>query len=173
MAFAKKGEPLEIIGFNKVTKTVANGIEMFHKTLDRAEAGDQLGILLRGIKREEIRRGMALVKPGTGKMHNRFEAKVYLMTKDEGGRSKPLTPTYQPQLYSKTWDIAARLKFPEGKELAMPGEDIQMTFTMNKRMMLEKGQRFQIRDSKSTIGSGVIVALNKDATDREVEELWE
>jgi elongation factor Tu len=171
--FCKKGEPIEIIGFNKVVKTVVNGIEMFHKILDQAEAGDQLGMLLRGIKREDVRRGMALVKPGTAKIYNRFEAKVYLMTKDEGGREKPLTPTYQPQLFSKTWDIPARLKFPAGKELAMPGEDVQMTFILHKRMMLEKGQRFQIRDSKATIGSGVIINVLPDLSDKEVEELWE
>ena len=169
----KKGDPLEIAGFNKMTKTVANGIEMFRKTLDQAEAGDQLGILLRGIKREELRRGMSLIKPGSGKIHNRFEAKVYLMTKEEGGREKPLTPTYQPQLFSKTWDIPAKLKFPEGKELGMPGEDFQMAFTLNKRMLLEKGQRFQIRDSKSTVGSGVIVNILPDLSDKEIDEIWE
>ncbi|CAF0931844.1 unnamed protein product [Brachionus calyciflorus] len=168
----KKGDPLEIIGYNKVVKTTANGIEMFHKILDQAEAGDQLGILLRGVKRDDVRRGMALIKPGSGKIYNRFEAKVYLMTKDEGGREKPLTATYQPQLYSKTWDIPARLKFPQGKELVMPGEDVSMTFVLNKRMMLEKGQRFQIRDSKTTIGSGVIVNLLSDVSDKEIEEMW-
>jgi elongation factor Tu len=169
----KKGEALDIIGFNTVKKTVANGIEMFRKTLEQAEAGDQLGILLRGIKREEIRRGMSLVKPGTGKLHNRFEAKIYLLTKEEGGRDKPVTPTYQPQIFSKTWDMATKIKFPEGKELAMPGEDFQPSFILNKRMMLEKGQRFQIRDAKSTIGSGVIVNILPDCTDKEIEEIWE
>lgn len=168
----KKGDALEIIGYNKSVKTTANGIEMFHKILDQAEAGDQLGILLRGVKRDDVRRGMALIKPGTGKMYNKFEAKVYLMTKDEGGREKPLTPTYQPQLYSKTWDIPARLRFPEGKELLMPGEDVTMTFIINKRMMLEKGQRFQIRDSKTTIGSGVVINLLSDVSDKEIEEMW-
>ena len=169
----KRGDALEIVGFNKITKTVANGIEMFRKTLEQAEAGDQLGILLRGIKREELRRGMSLVKPGTAKIHNRFEAKVYLMTKEEGGRDKPLTQTYQPQLFSKTWDIPAKLKFPDGKELGMPGEDFQMAFTLNKRMMLEKGQRFQIRDSKATVGSGVIINILPDLSDKEIDEIWE
>ncbi len=169
----KKGEALEILGFNKVTKTVANGIEMFRKTLDQAEAGDQLGILLRGMKREDIRRGMCLIKPGSGKIHNRFEAKIYLLTKDEGGREKPLTPTYQPQIFSKTWDMATKLKFPTGKDLVMPGEDIQISFILNKSMMIEKGQRFQIRDAKHTIGSGVIVNILPDLTDKEIEEIWE
>lgn len=145
---------------------------MFHKILDQAEAGDQLGILLRGVKREDVRRGMCLVKPGTAKMYNRVEAKVYLMTKEEGGREKPITPTYQPQLYSKTWDIPARVKFPQGKDLIMPGEDVTLTFILNKRMMLEKGQRFQMRDSKSTIGSGVIVNFLPDLSDKEIEDLW-
>lgn len=145
---------------------------MFHKILEQAEAGDQLGILLRGVKREDVRRGMCLVKPGTAKMYNRVEAKVYLMTKEEGGREKPITPTYQPQLYSKTWDVASRVKFPQGKDLFMPGEDATLTFILNKRMMLEKGQRFQIRDSKTTIGSGVITNLLSDLTDKEIEDLW-
>lgn len=169
----KKGDPLELIGFNKTTKTNANGIEMFKKSLDRAEAGDQLGILLRGIKREDVRRGMALVKPGSAKIYNNFEAKVYLMTKDEGGREKPLTPTFQTIIYSKTWDMPSRIKFPEGKELLMPGEDCAISFTLHKRMMLEKGQRFQIRDSKSTIGSGVITNILPSKTDKEIEALWD
>jgi elongation factor Tu len=168
----KKGEPLEIIGYNKTIKTTANGIEMFHKLLDQAEAGDQLGILLRGIKREDVRRGMSLVKPGSAKAYNRFEAKIYMLTKDEGGREKPLTPTYQAQLFSKTWDVATRLRLPKGKDLVMPGEDTQITFILNKRMMLEKGQRFQIRDSKSTIGSGVVINLLDDLSDKEIEDLW-
>lgn len=168
----KKGEAVEIIGYNKAIKSTANGIEMFHKILEQAEAGDQLGILLRAIKREDVRRGMCVVKPGTAKIYNKFEAKVYLMTKEEGGREKPLTPSYQAQLYSKTWDVATRMKFAEGKELIMPGEDQQITFILNKRMMLEKGQRFQIRDSKTTIGSGVVVNLLPDITDKEVEEMW-
>jgi len=169
----KKGEALEIIGYNKQIKTTANGIEMFHKILDQAEAGDQLGILLRGVKREDVRRGMCLAKPGSAKMYNKFEAKVYINTKDEGGREKPLMPTYQPQIYSKTWDIPARLKFPQGKELVMPGEDIQLTFIIHKRMLLEKGQRFQLRDAKATIGSGVVVNILPDLTDKEIEELWD
>jgi len=168
----KKGEPLEIVSFNKQIKTTANGIEMFHKILEQAEAGDQLGILLRGIKREDIRRGMSLIKPGSGKIYNKFEAKVYMLTKEEGGREKPLTPTYQPMVYSKTWDIASRIKLPEGKDLLMPGEDATITFILHKRMMLEKGQRFQLRDSKSTIGSGVIINCLPDLTDKEIEELW-
>ena len=169
----KKGEALEIVGYNKIVKTTANGIEMFRKILDQAEAGDQLGILLRGIKREDIRRGMCLVKPGSTKIHNKFEAKVYLMTKEEGGREKPLTKTYQPQLFSKTWDMPAKLTFPAGKDLLMPGEDALVTFVIHKRMMLEKGQRFQIRDSKGTIGSGVIVEFHQDLSEKEIEELWE
>ena len=169
----KKGDPLEIVGFNKTIKSAANGIEMFKKSLDRAEAGDQLGILLRGIKREEVRRGMGLIKPGSAKINNHFEAKVYLMTKDEGGREKPLTPTFQTIIYSKTWDMPSRIKFPEGKELLMPGEDCNISFTLHKRMMLEKGQRFQIRDSKSTIGSGVITNILPAKTEKEIEALWD
>jgi elongation factor Tu len=111
----KKGEPLEVIGYNKTIKTTATGIEMFHKLLDQAEAGDQLGILLRGLKREDVRRGMSVVKPGTSKAYNRFEAKIYMLTKEEGGREKPLTATYQAQIFSRTWDVATRMKLPQGK----------------------------------------------------------
>lgn len=170
---AKKGDPLELVGYNKVIKTAANGIEMFHKILDQAEAGDQLGILLRGLKREDVRRGMSLIKPGSGKIHNRFEAKIYLMNKSEGGREKPLTPTYQPQVFSKTWDMPCRMKFPQGKDLIMPGEDVSITFVLHRRMLLEKGQRFQIRDAKSTIGSGVVTNLLPDLSDKEIDEMWE
>lgn len=108
---------------------------MFHKTLDSTEAGDQLGILLRGLKREDTRRGMALIKPGSMKIYNSFEAKVYMLTKEEGGREKPLTKTYQTQLFSKTWDIAAKMKLPESKEMVMPGEASQIQFIINKKMV--------------------------------------
>jgi len=173
----KKGDPLELLGFNKVTKTAANGIEMFKKNLDRAEAGDQLGILLRGVKREEVRRGMSLIKPGTGKLQNHFQANVYLLTKDEGGRDKPLTKKFQTIMYSKTWDMPTRINFPDETEddsrLIMPGENATINITLHKSMMLEKGQRFQIRDSKQTIGSGVITELLPMRSAKDVDELWE
>lgn len=110
---------------------------MFHKTLESAEAGDQLGILLRGLKREDTRRGMCLVKPGSWKLYNQFEAKIYMLTKEEGGREKPLTKTYQTQIFCKTWDMASKLKLPEKKEMLMPGEDTQMTFILNKKMVIK------------------------------------
>lgn len=171
----KKGDPLELLGFNKVTKTAANGIEMFKKNLDRAEAGDQLGILLRGVKRDEVRRGMSLIKPGTGKLINHFQANVYLMTKDEGGRDKPLTKKFQTIMYSKTWDMPTRINFPDDDDsrLIMPGENATINISLHKSMMLEKGQRFQLRDSKTTIGSGVITELLPAKTAKELEELWE
>jgi hypothetical protein len=108
---------------------------MFHKTLDQAEAGDQLGILLRGLKRDDVRRGMALIKPGSIKLFNNFEAKIYMLTKEEGGREKPLTKTYQTQIFSKTWDLAGKMKFPETKEMLMPGEATQVTFILQKKMV--------------------------------------
>jgi elongation factor Tu len=169
---AKKGEPLELAGFDKIVKTAANGLEMFHKTLDSAEAGDQLGILLRGLKREDTRRGMALIKPGTMKIYNCFEAKVYMLTKEEGGREKPLTKTHQTQLFSKTFDIASKMKLPETKEMIMPGEAMQIKFIINKKMPLEKGQRFTIRDSKQTIGTGVVVEFHADIPAPEMEKIW-
>ena len=151
----KKGDALEVLGFNKTIKTTANGklivefnknkllnnkfystgLEMFHKVLESTEAGDQLGILLRGIKREEIRRGMSLVKPGTAKLNNRFEAKIYMLTKEEGGREKPITGTHQPQIYSKTWDMSTKIKLPEKKEIVMPGEDTQLELILQKKMV--------------------------------------
>lgn len=173
----KKGDPLELLGFNKVVKTAANGIEMFKKNLDRAEAGDQLGILLRGVKRDEVRRGMSLVKPGTAKLYNHFQANVYLLTKEEGGRDKPLTKKFQTIMYSKTWDMPTRINFPDSGEddsrLIMPGENAVINITLHKSMMLEKGQRFQIRDSKATIGSGVISELLPNRSAKEIDELWE
>lgn len=173
----KKGDPLELLGFNKVTKTAANGIEMFKKSLDRAEAGDQLGILLRGVKRDEVRRGMSLMKPGTGKLNNHFQANVYLLTKDEGGRDKPLTKKFQTIMYSKTWDMPTRINFPNEEEddsrLIMPGENATINITLHKSMMLEKGQRFQIRDSTQTIGSGVITDLLPAKSGKQIDELWE
>jgi len=142
----KKGDALEVIGFNKVVKTTANGLEMFHKTLEQTEPGDQLGILLRGIKREDVRRGMSLIKPGSAKLHNSFEAKVYVLNKEEGGREKPITKTHQPQFFSKTWDMATKMKFPTGKELVMPGEDVQLSFVLQKKMVSwKKSDRFILK----------------------------
>lgn len=171
----KKGDPLELLGFNKTIKTTANGIEMFKKSLDRAEAGDQLGILLRGIKREEVRRGMSLIKPGTGKLYNHFQANVYLLTKEEGGRNKPLTKKFQTIMYSKTWDMPTRVNFPDGDEsrLIMPGENAVINITLHKGMMLEKGQRFQLRDSSQTIGSGVVTEFLPSKSEKEIGDLWE
>ena len=118
---------------------------MFRKTLEQAEAGDQLGILLKSLKREDIRRGMALIKPGSVKIFNNFEAKVYLLTKEEGGREKPVTKTYQTQLFSKTWDLAAKMRLGESKEMIMPGEACQITFILQKKMvsvfLLNKNQK--------------------------------
>lgn len=171
----KKGEALELLGFNKSIKTTANGIEMFKKSLDRAEAGDQLGILLRGVKRDEVRRGMSLAKPNTGKLYNHLQASVYLLTKEEGGRNKPLTKKFQTIMYSKTWDMPTRINFPDDDDsrLIMPGENATINITLHKGMMLEKGQRFQLRDSLQTIGSGVVTDLLPNKSAKDIDELWE
>jgi elongation factor Tu len=134
----KKGENIEILGFDKVMKSVANGMEMFHKILEQAEAGDQLGVLLRGTKKDELRRGMSLIKPGSGKIYNHFEAKVYMLTKAEGGRDKPITQKYTPVIFSKTWDMVSKLGFPDKKELLMPGEDSNLKLTLRRRMVIHR-----------------------------------
>lgn len=118
----KKGTDCEIVGHGKVLKTTVTGVEMFHKTLDEAQAGDQLGALVRSIKRDQIKRGMVMAKPGTVKAHDNVEAAVYILSKEEGGRSKPFTSFIQLQMFSMTWDCAAQVTLPE-KEMVMPGED--------------------------------------------------
>jgi len=158
----KKGDEAVVMGHGKQFKTTITGVEMFHQTLDRAEAGDQLGALVRGLKRDEIRRGHVLAKPGTISMHNHFVAQVYLLTKEEGGRAKPFTNNYQAQMYCKTWDAPVMLQLPAGKEMVMPGEDSSVTLTIRKHMVLEKALRFTMRDGTCTLGYGVVTDLLPD-----------
>jgi len=146
------------------------GIEMFHQLLDRAEAGDQLGALVRGLKRQDLKRGHIVAKPNTINMHNHFKAQCYLLTKEEGGRPKPFTKYFQAQMYCKTWDVPAFMSLPEGKDLIMPGEDTSVIFTLRKSMVLEKGMRFTMRDGKSTLGYGVITDLMDEVNIEEVEK---
>ncbi|OQR79990.1 elongation factor Tu [Tropilaelaps mercedesae] len=162
----KKGTECEIIGHNKMFKTAVTGIEMFHKILETAEAGDQLGALVRGVKREELRRGMAIVAPGTVKMHDNFEAQIYVLKKEEGGRERPIVQNYQPQLYSMTWDCPGRVFF-EGKDMLMPGEDGKVTVKLFKPMVLEQGQRFTVRDGSKTSGTGVVTKINANLSNDE------
>nr|XP_002731781.1 PREDICTED: elongation factor Tu, mitochondrial-like [Saccoglossus kowalevskii] len=159
----KKGDDVEFIGHNAKLKSIITGIETFHKTLGTGEAGDQLGALCRGLKRDEIKRGMVLCKPGSLKAHQEIEAQVYFLSKEEGGRHKPLTTNYTPVMFSYTWDTSARISLPEDKEMVMPGEDIKVNMSLLKPMVTEIGQRFTLRDGKITIGTGVITSILPDA----------
>jgi len=159
----KKGMECEILGYTKAFKTTITGIEMFHKILEEAQAGDQLGALIRGIKRDEVRRGMVLCKPGTLKQHDNVEVQVYVLTKDEGGSIRPLATYFQPVMYSKTWDCAASIEVI-GKELLMPGEDGKLNLKMLKPMVLETGQRFTLRNGPVTVGTGVVTKILPNLT---------
>ncbi|XP_041977349.1 elongation factor Tu [Aricia agestis] len=168
----KKGTECEIVGHGKIMKTTVTGVEMFHKTLEEAQAGDQLGALVRSIKREQIKRGMVMAKPGTVKAHDSIEAAVYILSKDEGGRSKPFTSFIQLQMFSMTWDCASQVIIPD-KEMVMPGEDATLHLKLLKPMVCEPGQRFTLRLGDMTLGTGVITKINKNLTDDERLKLME
>ncbi|XP_070390361.1 elongation factor Tu 2 [Dermacentor albipictus] len=166
----KKGMECEILGYNKYFKTAVTGIETYHKILEEAQAGDQLGALVRGVKRDEIRRGMALCKPGTINQHDHFEAQVYVLKKEEGGREKPIIKYYQSTMYSRTFDCAARVFF-EGRDMVMPGEDAKLEVRLHKPMALEQGQRFTFREGRVTAGTGVITKVLSNLTEDERQDL--
>lgn len=155
----KKGDEVEFVGHGSKTKTTVTGIEMFHKLLDRGEAGDNLGALVRGVKRDEVRRGMALSAPGTSRSNTKFKAQVYILKKEEGGRHKPFITNYQPQMYVRTGDVAATITLPEGKEFVMPGDDASFTVTLMFDMPLEVGLRFTLREGSKTVGTGVVTEI--------------
>ncbi|XP_010766290.1 elongation factor Tu, mitochondrial [Notothenia coriiceps] len=155
----KKGDECEFVGHNRSFKSVVTGIEMFHKSLDRAEAGDNLGALVRSLKREEVRRGMVMCKPGSILPHRKIQAQVYVLSKEEGGRHKPFVSNFMPLMFSLTWDMACRVTLPEDKEMVMPGEDTSLTLTLRQPMVLEKGQRFTLRDGNKTIGTGLVTDI--------------
>ncbi|KAM8724599.1 elongation factor Tu, mitochondrial [Acanthopagrus schlegelii] len=155
----KKGDDAEFVGHNRCLKSVVTGIEMFHKSLDRAEAGDNLGALVRGLKREDVRRGMVMCKPGSIKPHLKVQAQVYVLSKEEGGRHKPFVSNFMPVMFSLTWDMACRITLPADKEMVMPGEDTSLTLTLRQPMVLEKGQRFTLRDGNKTIGTGLVTDI--------------
>ncbi|XP_074427658.1 elongation factor Tu, mitochondrial, partial [Larus michahellis] len=152
----RKGDECEFLGYNRHLRTVVTGIEMFHKSLERAEAGDNLGALLRGLKREDVRRGMVMGKPGSLRALRKVEAQVYILSPQEGGRHKPFVSNYAPVMFSHTWDIACRVLLPPNKELVMPGEDAALELLLRQPMVLEPGQRFTLRDGARTIGTGVV-----------------
>ncbi|XP_033627822.1 elongation factor Tu, mitochondrial-like [Asterias rubens] len=154
-----KNDEIEFIGHDTKVKSVITGIEMFHKILDKGEAGDQMGALVRNVKRDQIKRGMMLCRPGTYKAHNHVKAQVYILTKEEGGRHKPFVSNFTPVMFSHTWDISARITLPEDKEMVMPGEDVSLSLALQKNMVLELGQRFTLRDGRITLGTGIITEI--------------
>ena len=158
---AKVGEEIEIIGLtDERKKSVITGLEMFRKTLDFAEAGDNVGVLLRGIQREEIERGQVLAKPGTINPHTKFHGQVYVLTKDEGGRHTPFFNNYRPQFYFRTTDVTGVITLPEGIEMCMPGDNVEMDVELITPIAIEEGLRFAIREGGHTVGSGVVTSIN-------------
>jgi elongation factor Tu len=156
----KIGNEVEIVGFSdRPRKTVATGVEMFRKTLEEAEAGDNIGVLLRGIDRDEIERGQVLAKPGSIKPHTKFNAQVYVLKKEEGGRHTPFFPGYRPQFYFRTTDVTGSIKLPEGVEMVMPGDNITMEIELITPIAIEEGLRFAIREGGRTVGAGVVASI--------------
>ncbi len=157
----KTGEELEIVGLTEEKrKTVCTGIEMFRKILDYAEAGDNIGALLRGIQRTEIERGQVLAKPGSIHPHTKFRGQVYVLNKDEGGRHTPFFNNYRPQFYFRTTDVTGIISLPEGTEMCMPGDNVEMDVELITEIAIEEGLRFAIREGGRTVGSGVVIAIN-------------
>jgi elongation factor Tu len=158
----KVGEEIEIVGIHeKVEKTVITGVEMFNKTLDYAQAGDNAGALLRGTKREEVERGQVLAKPGSITPHTQFKAEVYVLSKDEGGRHTPFFNGYRPQFYFRTTDVTGSIKLPEGQEMVMPGDNTNMEIDMIQPIAMDQGLRFAIREGGRTVGAGVVTEVLK------------
>src|ERR671914_748285 len=158
----KTGEEIEIVGIHPQTeKTVVTGLEMFHKTLDFAQAGDNAGALLRGIKREEVERGQVLAKPGSITPHTDFDAEIYVLSKDEGGRHTPFFSKYRPQFYFRTTDVTGEITLPEGQEMVMPGDNTQMTVELIQPIAMDEGLRFAVREGGRTVGAGVVTKITK------------
>jgi len=155
----KVGEEIEIIGLKDTQKTVVTGVEMFRKLLDSGEAGDNVGCLLRGLKREDVERGQVLAKPGSIKPHKKFKAEAYILKKEEGGRHKPFFSGYRPQFYFRTTDVTGTLNLPQGVEMAMPGDRINLDVELYQAIALEKQSRFAIREGGKTVGSGVVTEV--------------
>ena len=157
----KVGEEIEIVGIRATQKTVVTGVEMFRKLLDQGQAGDNAGLLLRGTKRDDVERGQVLCKPGSIKPHTEFEAEVYVLSKDEGGRHTPFFKGYRPQFYFRTTDITGACELPEGVEMVMPGDNVQMVVTLINPVAMDEGLRFAIREGGRTVGAGVVAKILK------------
>jgi elongation factor Tu len=153
------GDEIAIVGIKDTAKTTCTGVEMFRKLLDRGEAGDNVGVLLRGTKREEVERGQVLAKPGSITPHTKFEAEVYILTKDEGGRHTPFFKGYRPQFYFRTTDVTGACELPEGTEMVMPGDNVQMVVDLIAPIAMEDGLRFAIREGGRTVGAGVVAKV--------------
>jgi elongation factor Tu len=157
----KVQEEVALVGFNSDKKTVVTGVEMFRKLLDQGEAGDNVGLLLRGVAKEDIERGMVLAKPGTITPHTHFEAEVYVLTKEEGGRHTPFFKGYRPQFYFRTTDVTGSVELPAGMEMVMPGDNVQMTIELITPIAMDEGLRFAIREGGRTVGAGVVAKILK------------
>jgi elongation factor Tu len=155
----KVGEEVEIVGLKATAKTVVTGVEMFRKLLDEGQAGDNVGCLLRGLKREEVERGQVLAKPGSITPHTKFKAEVYVLTKEEGGRHTPFFNGYRPQFYFRTTDVTGSVQLPDGIEMIMPGDNIAMTVELITPIAMEKELRFAIREGGRTVGAGVVAEV--------------
>jgi elongation factor Tu len=155
----KVGEEVEIVGIRDTVKTICTGVEMFRKLLDEGRAGDNVGVLLRGTKRDEVERGQVLAKPGSIKPHTKFEAEVYVLSKDEGGRHTPFFNGYRPQFYFRTTDVTGTCDLPEGVEMVMPGDNVQMVVNLHAPIAMDEGLRFAIREGGRTVGAGVVAKI--------------
>ncbi|MDD4911293.1 MAG: elongation factor Tu [Sideroxydans sp.] len=155
----KVGEELEIVGIKPTLKTTCTGVEMFRKLLDQGQAGDNVGVLLRGTKREEVERGQVLCKPGSIKPHTKFTAEIYVLGKDEGGRHTPFFQGYRPQFYFRTTDVTGAVELPEGTEMVMPGDNVSITVSLINPIAMEEGLRFAIREGGRTVGAGVVAKI--------------
>ncbi len=155
----KVGEEIEIVGITPTVKTICTGVEMFRKLLDQGQAGDNVGILLRGTKREDVQRGQVLAKPGSIKPHRKFSGEVYILSKDEGGRHTPFFNNYRPQFYFRTTDVTGSITLPEGKEMVMPGDNVSITVKLIAPIAMTEGLRFAIREGGRTVGAGVVAKI--------------
>jgi elongation factor Tu len=155
----KVGEEVEIVGIRPTVKTICTGVEMFRKLLDQGQAGDNVGVLLRGTKRDDVERGQVLAKPGSIKPHTHFTGEVYVLSKEEGGRHTPFFNNYRPQFYFRTTDVTGAIAMPEGVEMVMPGDNVQMTVKLIAPIAMEEGLRFAIREGGRTVGAGVVAKI--------------
>ena len=157
----KVGDEIEIVGLKETVKTTCTGVEMFRKLLDQGQAGDNVGVLLRGTKRDEVERGQVLAKPGSITPHTEFTCEAYILTKDEGGRHTGFFSNYRPQFYFRTTDVTGAVTLPEGTEMVLPGDNVQMDVTLIQPIAMDEGLRFAIREGGRTVGAGVVATIKK------------